>query len=88
MHMTLQLDLFNTLLNNIQRGITDEKVLMKGVMKGMYEAAGELASPFISEAIYTQALVDLTFQDKEELRDGRQIWTETQLATEPGQVIC
>jgi hypothetical protein len=34
-------------------------------MKGMYQAAGELASPFISEAIYTQALVDLT------LRGGR-----------------
>ena len=75
-----------TVLNNIQNGITDEKVLMKGLLRGMYEAAGELASPFISEAIYTQALVDLTFRDGR-TRDGRQIWTETQLATEPGQVV-
>ena len=75
-----------TLLNNIQDGITDEKALMGGVLNGMYQAAGELASPFISEAIYTQALVDLTLRGGRS-RDGRQIWTETQLATEPGQVI-
>jgi len=76
----------NTLLINIQRGITDENVLMQGVLKGMYEAAGELASPFISEAIYTQALTDLTLRGGR-TRDGRQIWTETQLATEPGTVV-
>jgi hypothetical protein len=76
-----------TLLNNVQEGITDEKVLMNGVLKGMYQAAGELASPFISEAIYTQALVDLTLRGGR-TREGRQIWTETQLETEPGQVIA
>jgi hypothetical protein len=59
---------------------------MPGLLKGMYEAAGELASPFISEAIYTQALVDLTLRGGR-TRDGREIWNETQLATEPGQVI-
>jgi len=75
-----------TVLNNIQNGITDEQVLTSGLLKGMYEAAGELASPFISEAIYTQALVDLTLRGGR-TRDGRQIWTETQLATEPGQVV-
>jgi hypothetical protein len=76
----------NTLLNNIQDGITDEKTLMSGVLSGMYEAAGELASPFISEAIYTQALVDLTLRGGR-TREGQQLWTETQLATEPGTVI-
>lgn len=75
-----------TVLNNIQNGITDEKVLMNGLLNGMYEAAGELASPFISESIYTQALVDLTLRGGRD-REGREIWTETQLATEPGQVI-
>jgi len=75
-----------TLLNNIQDGIRDEKVLMSGVLNGMYEAAGELASPFISEAIYTQALVDLTLRGGK-TREGKQIWTETQLATEPGTVV-
>jgi hypothetical protein len=75
-----------TVLNNIQNGITDEQALMPGLLKGMYEAAGELASPFISEAIYTQALVDLTLRGGR-TRDGREIWNETQLTTEPGQVI-
>lgn len=75
-----------TVLNNIQDGITDEQVLMRGLLRGMYEAAGELASPFISEAIYTQALVDLTLRGGR-TREGQQIWTETQLETEPGQVV-
>src|SRR5210317_1772794 len=75
-----------TLMNNIQQGITDEQQLMPGLLKGMSEAAGELASPFISEAIYTQALLDLTTRGGRS-KDGREIWTETQLATEPGQVI-
>ena len=75
-----------TVLNNIQKGITDEQVLLPGLLKGMFEAAGELASPFISEAIYTQALFDLIPRGGR-TKDGRQIWTETQLETEPGQVI-
>src|SRR5210317_967928 len=76
----------NTVLNNVQQGITDEQQLMPGLLKGMSEAAGELASPFISEAIYTQALLDLTTRGGT-TRDGRQIWTETQLQTEPCQVV-
>ena len=75
-----------TLLNNIQNGITDEQALMPGLLKGMSQAAGELASPFISEAIYTQALLDLTIRGGRS-KDGREIWTDTQLATEPGTVI-
>ena len=75
-----------TLLNNIQQGITDEEVLMKGVLQGMGEAAGELASPFISEAIYSQAISDL-FLREGRTRDGRQIFTDTQLRTEPGTAI-
>ena len=75
-----------TLLNNIQQGITDEEVLMKGVLQGTGEAAGELASPFISEAIYSQAISDL-FLREGRTRDGRQIFTDTQLRTEPGTAI-
>ena len=75
-----------TLLNNIQQGITDEEVLMKGVLQGMGEGAGELASPFISEAIYSQAISDL-FLREGRTRDGRQIFTDTQLRTEPGTAI-
>ena len=75
-----------TLLNNVQEGIRDENVLMRGVINGMTQAAGEMASPYISEAIYTQAMVDLTLRGGR-TRDGKQIWTETQLLTEPGTVI-
>ena len=59
---------------------------MKGLISGMSEAAGELASPFISEAIYTQAVADL-FLRGGRTRDGRQIFTETQFQTEPGTAI-
>ena len=75
-----------TLLNNVQNGITDEKALMGGFLKGITQAAGELASPFISEAIYTEALADL-FVRGGKTREGRSIWTDTQLNTEPGTVI-
>jgi hypothetical protein len=75
-----------TLLNNIQNGIEDEEVLMKGLLGGMAEAAGELASPFISEAIYTQAVADI-FLRNGRTRDGRQIYTDTQFQTEPGTAI-
>jgi hypothetical protein len=75
-----------TLLNNVQNGITDEKALMGDFLKGITEAAGQLASPFISEAIYTEALGDL-FLRGGRTREGRPIWTETQLNTEPGTVI-
>ena len=77
---------FQTLLNNIQQGIEDEDVLMKGVMKGMAEAAGELASPFISEAIFTEAALDLIAREGR-TREGRQIYTQAQLDNEPGTAI-
>jgi len=78
-----------TLLNNIQQGITDDKVLMQGVMKGMAEAAGELASPFISEAIFTEAMVDLLpiLGRGGKTIEGRQIYTEAQFDNEPGTAI-
>ena len=77
---------FQTLLNNIQQGITNEDVLMKGIMTGMAEAAGELASPFISEAIYTEAMLDLIARGGK-TREGRQIYTEAQMENEPGTAI-
>ena len=67
-----------TLLNNIQQGITDEDVLMKGLLSGMAEAAGELASPFISEAIIHKHYADI-FLRNGRTREGSQIYTETQL---------
>jgi hypothetical protein len=64
-----------TLINEVQRGITDEEVLMKGVLRGMVGAAAELASPFISEAIYTEAALDIITRGGR-TREGRQLYTE------------
>jgi len=64
-----------TLINEVQKGITDEEVLMKGVLRGMAQAAGELASPFISEAIYTEAALDIIARGGR-TREGRQLYTE------------
>ena len=49
---------FQTVVRKIQEGIEDEDVLIKGFVQGIAEAAGQTASPFISESIYTEALID------------------------------
>ena len=64
-----------TLLNNIEQGIEDEEILLKGLVQGMGEAAGELADPFISEAIYTEALTDLTLRNGV-TKDGRRLYSD------------
>jgi hypothetical protein len=64
-----------TLINEVQKGITDEEVLMKGVLRGMAQAAAELSSPFISEAIYTEAALDIIAREGR-TREGRQLYTE------------
>jgi len=69
---------FQTLLNNVQQGITDEEVLMSGFLRGISEAAGQLASPFIDESIYTEAMVDLMpiLGRNGRTREGRQLYDE------------
>ena len=64
-----------TLLNEVQKGIDNEEVLMRGVLKGMAEAAAELSSPFVSEAIYTEAALDIIARGGR-TREGRQLYTE------------
>ena len=75
-----------TLINEVQKGITDEEQLLPGVLRGMAQAAGELASPFISEAIYTEAALDIIAR-KGRTREGRQLYTEAQVKNKPGEVI-
>ena len=69
---------FQTLLNNVQQGITDEEVLMKGFIKGISEAAGQLASPFIDESIFTEAMVDLSpiLGRNGRTREGKQLYDD------------
>ena len=66
---------FQSVLRNIQEGIEDEDVLIKGFVQGIAEAAGETASPFISESIYTEAFMDIWGREGR-TREGRQLYTE------------
>mgnify|MGYP006866090925 CR=1 FL=1 len=50
---------FQTVLRSIQEGVEDEEVLLKGFVQGIAEAAGQTASPFISESIYTETFFKL-----------------------------
>jgi len=66
---------FQSVLRNIQEGIQDEEVLLKGFVQGIAEAAGETASPFISESIYTEAFMDIWFREGR-TREGKQLYNE------------
>ena len=66
---------FQTVLRSIQQGIEDEEVLLQGFMRGIAEAAGQTASPFVSESIYTEAFTDI-FVREGRTREGQQLYNE------------
>jgi hypothetical protein len=66
---------FQTVLRNIQEGIEDEDVLLKGFVQGIAQAAGQTASPFISESIYTEAFMDIWVREGR-TREGRQLYND------------
>ena len=66
---------FQSVLTNIQQGIEDEEVLLKGFMEGIGKAAGETASPFISESIFTEAFADI-FLRGGRTREGQELYNE------------
>ena len=66
---------FQTVLNNIQQGIQDEEVLMKGFVKGITQAAAEISQPFIGEAIFTEAVQDILSRNGV-TSDGKVLYTE------------
>ena len=67
---------FQSLLANIQQGIEDEEVLLKGFIEGIAKASGETASPFISESIYSEAFADIMLRGGR-TREGQELWTDT-----------
>ena len=67
---------FQSLLTNIQQGIEDEEVLLKGFIEGISKATGETASPFISESIYSEAFADIMLRGGR-TREGQELWNET-----------
>ena len=50
---------FQTILRNIQEGMEDEEPLIKGFVQGIAEAAGNVAEPFVSESMFTEAFMDI-----------------------------
>ena len=72
---------FTTVLNNIQRGIDNEEILMKGLYKGIGQAMAEVADPFISESIFTEAVADIVARGGV-TKDGKILYTEQ---TPPGE---
>ena len=72
-----------TILNMVAAGETDEKTLMEGFMKGMAVATKELGEPFISESIWTEAMLDLIVRGGK-TKDGKILWTD---ATPGGEKV-
>jgi len=66
---------FQTVLRNIQEGVEDEEILMKGLYKGIVQAMGEIADPFISESIFTEAAADIIARGGV-TKDGKVLYTE------------
>jgi hypothetical protein len=66
---------FQSVLRNIQQGIEDEEILLKGFVEGIAKAAGETASPFISESIYTEAFMDIYAREGRN-REGKQLYND------------
>jgi hypothetical protein len=66
---------FQTVIRNIQEGIVNEETLIKGFVQGIAEAAGQTASPFISESIYTEAFMDIWGREGR-TREGKQLYNE------------
>ena len=67
---------FQSLLTNIQQGVDDEEILLKGFIEGIAKAAGETASPFISESIYSEAFADIMLRGGR-TREGQELWNDT-----------
>ena len=66
---------FQTVVRNIQEGIEDEEVLLKGFIEGITQAAAETANPFIGESIFTEAVADI-FARGGRTKEGNQLYTE------------
>jgi hypothetical protein len=66
---------FQTVLRNIQEGVEDEEVLLKGFVNGLTEAAAEIANPFIGESIFTEAVADIIARGGR-TKEGNQLYTE------------
>jgi len=67
----------NTLMNGVQQGLEEEQVF-KNTFLALIDATKETASPFVSESIWTQALMDVAPIAGRGGRtlEGRRLWTD------------
>ena len=66
---------FVIMLNRMQSGVDKGEPLLTGFFKGIAEAAGQTASPFVDPAIYTEAFLDISFRGGR-TAEGRELYTE------------
>jgi len=66
---------FRTLVNNVHDELQNSDTVLRGFTNGIIEASAEVMNPFVSESIFTEALLDLTTR-KGRTSEGRQLYTE------------
>jgi len=64
-----------TVINKVQAGEQDKDGIMDDFILGLFESTKELADPFISESIWTEALADIYMRGGE-TRDGFRVYNE------------
>jgi len=77
---------FQTVLREVQKGITNKEQLVPSFIRGVAKAAGEVASPFVAESIYTEAFLDI-FAREGRTREGTQLYTEKTPLPEKVEII-
>jgi hypothetical protein len=66
---------FQIILREIQEGIENEEVLLKGFTQGIIQSAAKISDPFIGESIFTEAVNDIITRNGR-TNDNRQLYTE------------
>ena len=67
-----------TTLSQVQKGIVDEEALIPGLLNGLTKSFGRVLEPFVQEAIWTGAVLDI-FVRGGETKEGRRIFNERDL---------
>ena len=77
---------FTTMLNAASRGAGDDARLSEELLKGIFEATKELGTPFISEAIWTQAATDIIVRGGR-TKEGRRLYTDATSTGDKARII-
>jgi hypothetical protein len=64
-----------SIINSVQDGRTDQDGMMDDFAKGLFTAMSEFAQPFVSEAIWTEAALDIIARGGR-TRDGFQVYSD------------